>query len=330
MLWQELQTGFCRCSLHPLPQRRDLVRFCRFIDLDFNARWRVWRFRAQNVFENELAALNGRCAVGHRGHDKDTALSDDAPARIVFCQRDAAEQAAFHIRNSIMPGQTLVQECVIGVEQIDNAAIFTNDAFEEHLHFALQGETQISVEVRRFRVRTVQLAQSHPFGCEIVDERFGFRIFQHAARLLFEHAGIRKFAGNSEIQKLVVRNAAPKEKRKPGSEFDVAQTIWRPGRNIRGHVFHAQNESRIDKYARNRAADAAFEGAFAAAFLIETKQSFHGSIVIFYRLFEGAGCERAKNLFCARQFIGRLVRRTNKYAAPARCMAGSAGVERAP
>ena len=60
-------------------------------------------------------------------------------------------------------------------------------------------------------------------------------------------------------------------------------------------------------------------------FLIETEQRFHGSIVIFYRLFEGASCERAENLFRARQFIGRFAGRTDKDTAPARCIAGSAG-----
>ena len=37
-----------------------------------------------------------------------------------------------------MPREPFIDECVVCIEKIDDAAIFTNDAFEEHLHLALK------------------------------------------------------------------------------------------------------------------------------------------------------------------------------------------------
>ena len=46
-----------------------------------------------------------------------------------------------------MAGQTLVQESVIGFQKVDRASIFAENAFEEHLHLALE-ENRLVMEIR--------------------------------------------------------------------------------------------------------------------------------------------------------------------------------------
>ena len=54
--------------------------------------------------------------------------------------------------NAVVPGQALVQERVVGVEQIDDAAILAHDALEEQLRLLLERLAQVVVEVeQRFR-----------------------------------------------------------------------------------------------------------------------------------------------------------------------------------
>ena len=47
-----------------------------------------------------------------------------------------------------MPGEALIQESVVRVQQIQGAAIFPDDAREQELCFALQREPQVTVPIR--------------------------------------------------------------------------------------------------------------------------------------------------------------------------------------
>src|SRR5262249_59080631 len=74
-----------------------------------NVRRRQRRRTAQNIFENPLAALNGRSAVGIRSHQQHAALSQEASPGIARnCY--AAEVRTVDSRNAIVPSETFVDE----------------------------------------------------------------------------------------------------------------------------------------------------------------------------------------------------------------------------
>ena len=60
------------------------------------------------------------------------------PRRSSFGQRHAAELAAVDVRNPVVARQPLVDERVVGVEQVEDAAVFAHDALEEQLRLGAE------------------------------------------------------------------------------------------------------------------------------------------------------------------------------------------------
>ena len=52
-----------------------------------------------------------------------------------------------NIRDPVVPRQPFVHEREVGVEQIDDAAIFAHDGAEQQLRLALEGLPQVAVEI---------------------------------------------------------------------------------------------------------------------------------------------------------------------------------------
>ena len=106
---------------------------------------------------------------------------------------DAAEVAAVDVRDSVVLGQPLVDEGVVGVQQIDDAAVFVHDAVDEHLGFLAHGLAQVVVEIgkqRDGRSLALQAAQVQPLAGEVSDQFLRARIGEHALHLLFEHGRV--------------------------------------------------------------------------------------------------------------------------------------------
>ena len=66
----------------------------------------------------------------------------------VRAERDAPELAAVDVRDAVVLGQPLVDERVVGRQQVDDAAILADDAVEQQLDFAAHRLAQRIVEVR--------------------------------------------------------------------------------------------------------------------------------------------------------------------------------------
>ena len=121
-------------------------------------------------------------------------------------------------RNSIMPRQSLVQERVVGTQQIEKAAILAQHAFEEELCLSGKRGPEVFIEIRKRRrvgQHRLDIAQIQPLADEIGYERLGAGIRQHAHDLPLQHGAIFQPAALGQIEKLVVGNAAPEEKRQP-------------------------------------------------------------------------------------------------------------------
>ena len=121
---------------HGLAQGR---RFFGLAALDFE-RWDVrrrrWRCRGEEIFEHPLPTQHGRGSRRIRRDGQEAAVAEQTTACAVGGQGDSTEVAAAHVRDPIVPGQPLVQERVIGVEQIEHAALLPEDAVDEELRLA--------------------------------------------------------------------------------------------------------------------------------------------------------------------------------------------------
>ena len=117
--WQLAHVGLRRCS----SIRSFIVSGRRVVASRQrrHVRRRRRRRRAEQGLEHPLAALHRRRAVRVRGDDQDAAVAEQAAARLVG-HRHAAEVAAGHARDAVVARQALVDERVVGRQQVEHAA----------------------------------------------------------------------------------------------------------------------------------------------------------------------------------------------------------------
>ena len=171
-LWQLAQAALARCSASRSRTERVAATVLSFSGRHVRRRRR--RRRAEDVFQNPLAANHRRRARGIRRDREDAALPQQAAALAVPVQRDAPEVAAVHVRNAVVLREPLVQERVVGLEQVEHAAVFAQDALEKQLGFAAERLAQVVVEIGKQpqvgRDR-FEVAQVQPLLGEVADER---------------------------------------------------------------------------------------------------------------------------------------------------------------
>ena len=174
-LWQPAQAGFVRCCFHALAQRRWLCPDSALVLSAGTLGGGGGRRSAQNIGQNPFAALH-RAKSGSAYEVTVRMLPcPSRPRRFVVGQRHAAETGRRRsVRNPVMPRQPLVDERVIGVQQIQHAAVFAHDALEEQLRLAAHGLAQVVVEIGKVSksgLIVLQIAQEQPLAGEIVDQR---------------------------------------------------------------------------------------------------------------------------------------------------------------
>ncbi len=145
----------------------------------------------KDIFENPLAARDRRCAIVGRRHHQQASFSQQPSPRIVFFKCDPAEMASANVRDSIVPRETLIDEGVIRVEQIDDASIFAKNRFKHQLHFTAERQPEILIELFIFRLRVLQVAKVQPLFGEIIHQRLRAWIGEHPLDLALEHCGVR-------------------------------------------------------------------------------------------------------------------------------------------
>src|ERR1019366_5636445 len=106
-------------------------------------------------------------------------------------------------------------------EQIDNAAVLFQLRVEKHIDLVQKIETQIVVEPRKLRalrIQQIHITRQQPLREEVIDQRLTrARVGQHARDLLVEDRRFLKSPANCQIEKGVVRNAAPQRERQARS-----------------------------------------------------------------------------------------------------------------
>src|SRR2546422_976688 len=100
-----------------------------------------------------------------------------------------AEVIARDTRKPVVPREALVHERVVGAIEIEQAAVFADEAVEELFRLATHIGREVVVEIRiviRIRVDLVDVLQPQPLRGEPRTERIGSRVRKHPARLLVE------------------------------------------------------------------------------------------------------------------------------------------------
>ncbi len=116
-----------------------------------------------------------------------TAPFPSSPLALLVGEHHAPEVAAVDVRNAVVLREPLVQERVVGRHQVEDVAIFADDAREEERGLALEGLAEVVVEVGkllRVRLHVLQVAEIQPLAGEVGGQRVGLRIGQHAPDLL--------------------------------------------------------------------------------------------------------------------------------------------------
>ena len=134
-----------------------------------------------------------------------------------------------------MPGQAFVDEGVVGRQQIDGAAAFAQDAVEEQFGFPAERLAQVVVEIGKQLddgQMYIQTAQPKPLSGEVLRKRSRSLVGEHSLHLTAKYAGLAQSTLLGDSQQFIVGNAAPQEKRQPGSQFKIADPV-----SLAGHRF---------------------------------------------------------------------------------------------
>ena len=138
------------------------------------------------------------------------------PASRVVGEGDAPEMIAVDVRDPVVACETLIDERVVGVQQIQDAPILAQRAVQEQFRLLLKRIAQVLVEVRedvRIGQHTAQPAKLEPLRREVVHERsLGPRVGQQTPGLLIEHLRLSELAAGRQVHELAVGKTPPQER----------------------------------------------------------------------------------------------------------------------
>ena len=140
--------------------------------------------QAEDVVQQEFSAKHRRRAIGIRRRRQQRALREQPAALVRVGQRHAPEAAAVNAGDAVVPRELLVDERVVGIEQLEDAAILAQRAADEQLRLALERVHQREVVIRialGIDDDFGHAAQVQPLRGEIVDERVGRRADRRAS-----------------------------------------------------------------------------------------------------------------------------------------------------
>ena len=174
---------------------------------------------------SHLPRSTGEVRSGYDVVASSRAVREQPAALLGVGQRDAAEAAAVDARESVVPRQPLVDERVVGAQQIrarcdPRAACCATNSSVSCLKASSRLSSKSRIEIR-MDDHFVDAPQVQPLRGEVVDERVGgARIGQHPPHLLLEHRRLGQLAALGQVEQALVGNAAPQEERQPRGDLE--------------------------------------------------------------------------------------------------------------
>ena len=200
------------------------------------------------------------------------------PRRCSSVTANAPEVAPPHARDAVVPRQPLVDERVVGVEQLQHAAVLGDDRGEQQLGLAPEGPPQVVVEVAeapRLGNDVLQVAQVEPLAREVVHQRRRARVGQHPAHLPLQLAGAAQLAALGRGQQRLVGDAAPQKEGQARGQLPVAEAVGGARPRVRRIELEAEEELRAGQQPPQRGLDARLEPAARPTGLVEADELPH-------------------------------------------------------
>ena len=109
-------------------------------------------------------------------------------------QLDLTEALAVNPRNPVMLREPLVDERVVGAQQLQRAAVVAQDVAEKHLGLASKTLADVVIEVREHqqvgRDLRLEVAELQPLAGEVADKSVRTFVRDHPLHLGREHTGL--------------------------------------------------------------------------------------------------------------------------------------------
>ena len=156
-----------------------------------------------------------------------------------------------------MTGQPFVDECVVGRQEVDDVAVFADDARRRN-SVSLECLPEVVVEIRKLvliRRRALQVAQIQPLTGEVTSAS---DLGLASMRLPADQVAGIAIALAGQVQQLIVRNAAPEKERAGAS----SRSLMRYTARAPGWIGHARAKDELGarRHAAKNKFDTAFEG----------------------------------------------------------------------
>src|SRR4030095_14742687 len=138
--------------------------------------------------------------------------------------------------------------------------------------FASEALPQIVVELGKFVTvgfGALEIPQKQPLSGKVSHERIRLAVCDHPFHLLIKNRRIFQFPLSRQVQKLLIRDAAPEEKRQARCQFEIIDPINAVRRNSHWIGFRAEQEFWGGQQKTKSALDAGLKGCILSARLIE-------------------------------------------------------------
>ena len=219
--------------LHPLPQGSG-QRGGRGI-LQFRDVRRGWRGRSgEQVLQDPLSPLHRTRPRRVAGDRQDARLPEQAPPPFGV-DRDADQGVARHARNAVVLRQPLVDEGVVRIEELEQAAVLPHDRPEELLGLPAHRSSQVVVEPGESASigrGLLEPAQLKPLAGEVFDKCPRLVVLEHADGLRHDLRIGRQFAPGRGTKEPVVGHAAPEEGGESRGHLKVVERADLPSRRL--------------------------------------------------------------------------------------------------
>ena len=232
------------------------------------------------------------------------------------------EPGAVDAGNAVVLGEALVQERVVGPQQVEHAAVLVDHAPDEPLRLLPHRLPQVVVEIGEeaaVRAQRREVAQPQPLPREVAGEVERARVGEHPARLPLELGGVAQLAAYRRVEQLVVGQAAPEEERQPRRQLQVADVVRGDGPAAVGIELDPEQELRVDENRAQRAAYAGVEVAARPALPVERHRAVE--VRVRHRPPIGPPHQRGEDLPRAAFLLARLRRPAHEQPLAARRVA---------
>ncbi len=182
---------------------------------------------AENVLQHVLAADDDRRARRITRHRQHAAVRQHAAA-LVGGEIDTTELLARHAADAVVPGEQLVEIRVARVEELRNRTVVAENRVEEQLRLGPHGVAQFRSPLREtigIGTNRIEIADFEPLPREVLRERRGPFVGEHARDLRVEHGRRAELALLGQGDELLVRHGAPQEVAQPRRQLDIRHAV---------------------------------------------------------------------------------------------------------